>query len=250
VTAYVDAVSKYQSTVERERKTIDTLFPVLPEPERLARAASGEEPLAAHIGTLRSMLDIHLHFFCTALAAREACRTNLPRSADDAALQIRAAISDIGITAARIDTAGGDEAARCDTLAEDALPDYETLAGLPKEGGQLRAIVDSLLDISSTDGPEQTMTAKKIAERAALLGRHRGVKGLGEGTVRLRLKKLVEEMKLVRKFPAKKTKLDPNASDQYRLSIPSLKKYARHAAAVRAEFEYLAAVSPAADPLD
>ena len=248
---YLDAVLQYRSRVDKVRKIIDPLIPVLPEPKRLARVLTGDEPLAALIGKLRELLNLNVDFLCTALAAREAYRTNLPQSADDAALRIREVIADLGLAAAKIDLSRGDEAARCDTLSESELPDYETLVGSPEENTPLRAIVDALLYLSLAGGPEQTVTVDELTAHAARLGSHRGVKrGLSRGNVYKILNEL-HEAKLVRKFDANKSKTDKNACHKYRLSIPAQKKRSRHASLVRAEFEDIAALNPAAaDPFD
>ena len=106
------------------------------------------------------------------------------------------------------------------------------------------------MDLSLAGGPEQTVTVDELHAHAAALGRHRGVKrGLSEGNVRKRLKEFVG--RLVREFDAKKSKTDRNACHKYRFSIPIQKKFSGHAPLLRAEFEDIAALNPAAaDPLD
>lgn len=177
----------------------------------------------------------------------------LPTAASDAALEIQRIVKDVqraNLTlAARIETHSGDPSARCDTIYEKEIPDYTRLGDTAKEHEQFRVIVDSLLMLCDSRGQDATMDRKQLQRPVDMLATHRKVAGLGTTSLLNKLDQLVGK-KVVRKFPAKKTKLDPNASDQYRLSIPALKKYDRHAAAVRAEFEHIAALSPAADPFD
>jgi hypothetical protein len=233
---YLDAVSYYQKRVGKARAEVDKLFPVLPESVCLAAARTGEEPLAARVGTLRAKLDIHMYFLCTALAAREACRTNLPREADVAAQQIRAAIADLGLTAARIDLSRGDETARCDTVPEAQLRDYTRLGATDKKHEQFRVIVDVLLMLYDSHGPAATMDRKQIEHDVRKLARHRKVTGLGTTNLWTKLDWLVGEH-IVRKCKGEKTELTPNAADKYRLSFPAQRKFSCHAADVRAEFE-------------
>ncbi len=247
------ATELYRKELEKCDSNIATLLESLKDEEASKSEASRDPKLESLISDFQSELGLHALRIDAVLYA-DALRFDLPWEADQNALKIRESVNsvirDINFTGAKAGLSMGDQLALCDSLPEEELPEYSHLSPKPKEQEQYRAIVDALLLHFDACGPNATLSRKDLEKHVAALAAHRRVTGLGTTNVWNKLQHLVNKLKVVRQVRGMKTEANPNASDEFRLSLPAQSKYAGQAAAVRAEWAMIEALPASTDPAD
>ncbi len=247
------ATELYRKELEKCDSNIATLLESLKDEEASKSEASRDPKLESLISDFQSELGLHALRIDAVLYA-DALRFDLPWEADQNALKIRESVNsvirDINFTGAKAGLSMGDQLALCDSLPEEELPEYSHLSPKPKEQEQYRAIVDALLLHFDACGPNATLSRKDLEKHVAALAAHRRVTGLGTTNVWNKLQPLVNKLKVVRQVRGMKTEANPNASDEFRLSLPAQSKYAGQAAAVRAEWAMIEALPASTDPAD
>lgn len=192
------------------------------------------EQTVAEINAFRHVLAYNSTELSLTYMAVSACHFTLDPVADELAGKIRSTILESCRTTAFLSSLDSDDSGLCDRSQESDLPDYEWLSPSGREQSQFVVIIDCLLHLADSRGPDATITVKELASEVDLLAAARGVKGLGKSSVRSKLKRL-NELRVVKISAARKSKENPNASDEYRLSVPAQRKYWGQAERIRNE---------------
>jgi hypothetical protein len=231
------AVTRYRAQLGDVRRVIskDLPEPAGPTPparrfgDPIAEGTQSDE-LKAALGCQALLID--------ALCLQDALRYGLPLSAERQALEIKEvvnpALRDNHLLVATIEVHAGDAEAEPDIGDEEILPDYPKLSANATESNKFRLLVDSGLLLHQSRGPDATFDRRELQKSVTQLATSRGITAVGATTVWATLNKLVD-LQIFRKFPAKKTRANPNASDEYRLTFPAQSKYSTHTSAVQAE---------------
>jgi len=231
------AVTRYEKHLQYVHGTIKNQLPAPEGPTPPARRHPDPVTVGTRPEELREMLGYQV-LLINALCQQDALRFGLPLMAERQALEIQElvnpALLENRLLVATIGAHMGDTKEQPDAVDEGRLPDYPTLSALPKESEQFRLLVDSGLLLHHARGPDATFDRKELRKSVALLATTRGMPILGATSVWAKLNRLVD-LQIFLKLPARKTRANPNASDEYRLTFAAQSKYSAHTAAVRAE---------------
>lgn len=233
------AAADYREKVAAVSKSLDA---ELPDPEkRESGRKQGHIAAGVDLDDLKQSLRLQA-LLLDSLLQQDAVRFGLPLEAERRALEIRKiinpALRDNHRLVARLAPQPEDVQANADTIAKDDLPEYTRLAESARENEQLQVLVDCGLALQARHEPTATWDRKKFEKHVQQLAQSRGVTGLGSTSAWNKLNTLVERG-LFRKFPAKKTRTNPNASDEYRLGLSAQAKYESRAAAASDEIDRL-----------
>lgn len=227
----VRAIDQFDNVLDDIRTRVDTLI----ESEKQKNLSKED---AALLDELRTTLDFNSCQLTLVCASVNACRSPLDPEADRLAGELRTVISRVCETSALTQTLAEPESdcsAICDTLKVDDLPDYAELSRNDREQSQFSVIVDCLLCLAKEQGPDSRFPLKQLHARVSEVANHRCVAGLGQSSLREKLKRLADQ-NIVRVFAAQKSRENPNASNEFRLALPAQKKYESQLSRILREF--------------
>jgi hypothetical protein len=229
------AAEEYRLELGKVSERLEEEFPNIHEVLRLP--GEDRDPIAAEAAEILNVIGFQ-QLQIDAARQIDALRFDLPGEADNNATELRRILDPIlrenRTLAAMIESRLANVSESIDLVPETSLPDYNKLSTTPREQDQLRIILDCLLSEHAANGPNSTMTRKDLVAAASRLADLRSVDGMGETNVWNKLSKLVD-LKIVHRTDPVKSRSNPNASSNYRLTIPAQNRYSEHVDDVAAE---------------